>query len=159
MSRILCDIMNSSIGKDFALMGGSAIVFLYRNMYRFSTDLDLDFIGNKNLGIKGEAEIIARQKFDKKILEQIANSYNLKLKPKKQNTKKKEIRFIQYELYYNSFYTRTGILELDISYRYCHSILNTSHISWPFSFPKEFLRLKYKHSDKRNCMLVKLLPW
>mgnify|MGYP001767861519 CR=1 FL=1 len=51
MERILHKISESELlRKDFALMGGSAIVFLYGNVYRLSVDLDLDFINNPNLG-------------------------------------------------------------------------------------------------------------
>ena len=130
MSRVLHGIVSSSIGQDFALMGGSAIVFLYREMYRFSTDLDLDFIGNKDLGKKGESEIKERQKSDKVILEQIADDLTLGIETKKQ----KDERFVQYEFIYRSYYTRTGVVELDMSYKYCHSVLNPVSISWPITF-------------------------
>ena len=62
LTRVLHAITATAMGGDFALIGGSAIVFLYRDMYRFSTDLDLDFVGNRNLGQKGQREVDERQK-------------------------------------------------------------------------------------------------
>jgi hypothetical protein len=130
LSRVLHALCISSIGTDFALMGGSAIVFLYRSMYRFSTDLDLDFIGNKDLGKKGRGEIRQRQTADMVVLESIAGEIGCRLKPKPQAYE----RFVQYEMSYPSYYTRKGIVELDISYRYCHSVLGPASLVWPISF-------------------------
>ena len=74
LTCVLRAITVSEIGRDFALIGGSAIVFLYRDMYRFSTDLDLDFVGNRNLGRKGLREVSARKNRNKDILEAIAQN-------------------------------------------------------------------------------------
>jgi hypothetical protein len=127
LTRVLRHISASPLGGDFALMGGSAIVFLYRDMYRFSTDLDLDFVGNRNLGRKGMREVDERKEKDVAVLEDIARQLGLKFKrrPKPQD------RFVQYELIYPSVYTRTGNVELDISYRYGHSVLGTVSRPWP----------------------------
>jgi len=130
MSRVLHALSVSSIGSDFALMGGSAIVFLYRSMYRFSTDLDLDFIGNKDLGKKGRGEVSQRQKLDMAVLKSIAEKLGCKLK---RNTQEVE-RFVQYEMSYPSYYTRRGVVELDLSYRYCHSVLGVATRPWPINF-------------------------
>ncbi|HED38124.1 MAG TPA: hypothetical protein ENI76_07765, partial [Ignavibacteria bacterium] len=72
LSLVLREISASSIGKDFALIGGSAIVFLYQDMYRFSTDLDLDFIGDKNLGKKSSKEVDKRIVKDEEVFREIA---------------------------------------------------------------------------------------
>lgn len=156
MSRVLHGIASSSIGKDFALMGGSAIVFLYRDMYRFSTDLDLDFVGNKGLGQKGKAEITKRQKSDKAVFEQVSDDLSLKLGSKQQ----RDERFVQYELAFRSWYTRTGVVELDVSYRYCHSVLHTVSRSWPISygdmipsFKVQSLKLEELYANKVLAMV------
>lgn len=127
LTRVLHRISASTLGRDFALMGGSAIVFLYRDMDRFSTDLDLDFVGNRNIGRKGMREVKARKEKDVAALKNIARQLGLKFKrrPKPQD------RFVQYELIYPSVYTRTGSVELDISYRYGHSVLGTVSRPWP----------------------------
>jgi len=75
-------------------MGGSAIVFLYRDMYRFSTDLDLDFVGNPNLGSNGDAEIRKIRRGHKKVLTEIARSLGMQLIEVKQS--KPILRFVQY---------------------------------------------------------------
>lgn len=127
LTRVLRVITDSAMGGDFALVGGSAIVFLYREMYRFSTDLDLDFVGNRNLGRTGKREVDARQKQDRKRLERIARDLGLTFKVRS----KPADRFAQYELIYPSAYTRKGGVELDISYRYGHSVLGTVSRPWP----------------------------
>lgn len=129
LTSVLRAFMASGLGKDFVLMGGSAIVFLYRDMYRVSTDLDLDFVGNPNLGRKGIREVEARKKKDVAVLEEIARQLGLKfkLRPKSQP------RFVQYEMIYPSAYTRTGRVELDVSYRYGHSVLGPVSRPWPIS--------------------------
>lgn len=127
LTHALRAITASDLGRDFALMGGSAIVFLYRGMYRFSTDLDFDFIGDRNLGRKGRSEVETRKKKDRSILENIAKRLGMKLKPRGKNRD----RFVQYEMIYSSDYTRTGSIELDISYRYGHSVLGTISRPWP----------------------------
>ena len=127
LTRVLRAITDSAMGGDFALMGGSAIVFLYREMYRFSTDLDLDFVGNRNLGRTGKREVDARQKQDRKRLERIARGLGMTFTVRS----KPGDRFVQYELIYPSAYTRKGGVELDISYRYGHSVLGTVSRPWP----------------------------
>ena len=110
-------------------MGGSAIVFLYRDMYRFSTDLDLDFVGNPNLGSNGEAEIRKIRGGHKKVLTEIARSLGMQLTEVKQS--KPFLRFVQYELQYSSRFARRAVVELDISYRYCHAALGLVKKKWP----------------------------
>lgn len=156
MSRVLHRIASSKIGKDFALMGGSAIVFLYRDMYRLSTDLDLDFVGNKDLGKKGKAEIKERQKSDKRILEQIAGELSLRFESMRQ----KDERFVQYRLSFKSLYRPTGVVELDVSYRYCHSALSPISRSWPItygtiipSFKVQSLKLEEIYASKILAMV------
>jgi len=127
LTRVLRAITVSEIGRDFALMGGSAIVFLYRDMYRFSTDLDLDFVTNRNLGKKGKQEVSARQNRDKDILEAIARNLGMGFKI----ISEKADRFAQYELTYRSMYKRSDSVELDISYRYGDSVLGTVAREWP----------------------------
>ena len=127
LTRVLRAITVSEIGRDFALMGGSAIVFLYRDMYRFSIDLDLDFVGNRNLGKKGMREVSVRQSTDKDILEAIARNLGMGFKI----TSEKAVRFTQYEFTYRSMYRRSDSVELDISYRYGDSVLGTVVREWP----------------------------
>ena len=129
LTSVLRAITASDLGQDFALIGGSAIVFLYRKTYRFSTDLDLDFVGNRNLGRKGMRAVATRKDKDYVILEDIAGRFGLKFKrrPKPQD------RFVQYEMIFPSAYTRTGSIELDISYRYGHSVLGTVSRPWPIA--------------------------
>jgi hypothetical protein len=129
LTRVLRAVTASDLGQNFALMGGSAIVFLYRDMYRFSTDLDFDFVGNRNLGRKGMREVETRKEKDRATLEDISRRLGLKFKrrPKPQD------RFVQYEMIFPSVYTRTGSIELDISYRYGHSVLGTVLRSWPIA--------------------------
>lgn len=129
LTRVLRTITASDLGQDFALMGGSAIVFLYRDMYRFSTDLDFDFVGNRNLGCKGMREVEARKEKDFAVFEEIARQLGLKFKP----LPKPQPRFVRYEMIFSSAYTRTGSVELDISYRYGHSVLGTVSRSWPIA--------------------------
>lgn len=126
LTRVLHAITASDLGQVFALIGGSAIVFLYREMYRFSTDLDLDFVGNRNLGRKGVREVETQKDKDHAILEDIARQLELKFKP----LPKPQPRFVQYEMIFPSAYTRTGSIELDISYRYGHSVLGTVSRPW-----------------------------
>lgn len=129
LTRVLRALTVSDLGRDFALIGGSAIVFLYRGMYRFSTDLDMDFVANRNLGRKGMREVVMRKDKDRTLLEGLAQTLGMKFKspPKSQD------RFVQYELTYPSAYTRRGSVELDISYRYGHSVLGTVSRPWPIA--------------------------
>lgn len=129
LTRVLHAISATAMGKDFALMGGSAIVFLYRDMYRFSTDLDLDFVGNRNLGRRGQHEVNERQRQDRETLDGVAHDLGMTFKNRSQPGN----RFTQYELTYRSAYTRKGSVELDISYRYGHSVLGTATRQWPIT--------------------------
>ena len=63
MKNILKAMQETPLSKDFALMGGSAIAFLYGNIYRLSVDLDLDYIANPGLGREGSHEIEELQKY------------------------------------------------------------------------------------------------
>jgi len=74
-------------------------------------------------------EVEARKEKDSGVFEDIARQLGLKFKrrPKPQD------RFVQYELIYPSIYTRTGNVELDVSYRYGHSVLGTISRPWPIS--------------------------
>ena len=51
-------------------------------------------------------------------------------------------RFVQYGLEYPSLYTRTGVVELDMSYRYCHSVLGPVMRPWPLSIAGVLPRFK-----------------
>lgn len=133
LTRVLAEFSGSPIGKDFGLMGGSAIVYLYGDLYRFSIDLDLDFIANGELGREDLGELSARHKKDEQILSGIAAKLNLdyqKIPPKKN-----ENRFRQYRMYYRSVYSKGGrnTVDLDLSYRYCHSVLPIMLREWPLS--------------------------
>ena len=129
LSKVLSQISQSSLSKDFALMGGSAIVFLYRDMYRLSTDLDLDFIGNPSLGSDGDAEIRRIRTAHKRVWLEIARTLGMELTEVKQS--KPILRFVQYELEYSSRFARRAVVELDISYRYCHAVLDPVSRKWP----------------------------
>jgi|GEM_PF-2298425 len=153
LTRALHALSISSIGPDFALMGGSAIVFLYRDMYRFSTDLDLDFIGNKNLGKKGRGEIKQRQKSDMAVLKSIAGKLGCTLNRKKQE----DDRFVQCEMSYPSYYTRTGVVELEMSYRYCHSVLGVVSLQWPISFDSIVPKFKVRSLQQEELYASKAL--
>jgi len=134
LSRVLREISNAEFSKDFALMGGSAIVFLYSDLYRFSTDLDLDFVGNKNLGVYGKPEIKDQIKSDKEKLEGIAKSLGMKLKygtDVKSLAQAASARFVQYVLEYPSLYFDPGRIEIDLSYRYCHTVQKPVMKPWP----------------------------
>ena len=156
LSRALYAISKSPISRDFALIGGSAIVFLYRDLYRFSTDLDLDFIGNVNLGKKGTDEIKKRIKADQIVLRKIARDLGMKFSLRGTPVD----RFVQYGLEYRSEYTRTGIVELDMSYRYCHSALGPVSRAWPLvlesivpSFKVQTLKPEELYASKVTAML------
>jgi predicted nucleotidyltransferase component of viral defense system len=127
LTRVLHRISTSALQDDFALIGGSAIVFLYRDMYRFSTDLDLDFVADRHLGHRGLSQVIAREKRDQNALRDIAKTLGMTFVVRRAP----KDRFVQYELSYPSLYTRRGTVELDISYRYGHSVLGIVARSWP----------------------------
>lgn len=157
LSRVLHSISTAPIAKDFALIGGSAIVFLYRDMYRFSTDLDLDFIGNRSLGKLGTPEIAEQLKKDRTVLQRLARGLGMEFNVLRA---KPGERFVQYQLEYRSEYTRSGGVELDISYRYCHSVLGPVSRPWPITFgeilPKfrvQSLKMEELYASKVLAML------
>lgn len=127
LSRLLQGVMQSDLGGDFALMGGSAIVFLYRDMYRISTDLDLDFVGDRKLGRRGQAEVKARIERDRRTLTDIAGGLGMELSGRGG----RQPRFVQYQATYPSLFRRKDAVELDISYRFGHSVLGTVWRPWP----------------------------
>jgi hypothetical protein len=137
LTRVLEALSRSEIANDFALMGGSAIVFLYRDLYRFSTDLDLDFIGDKNLGIEGKSQISDRMQHDQKHLQLLADYLGMELQLSRDTAniaKATTNRFVQYVMNYPSHYRKSkgAAVELDISYRYCHAVLEPVRKPWPF---------------------------
>ena len=129
LSRVLREIMRSDIRDDFVLMGGSAIVFFYGKMYRFSTDLDLDFVGNAQLGARGPHEIKQRISSDARVLKQIAQTLTMTLRQLPQ----KDPRFVQYLLEYPSHFHSNETVEIDISYRHCHAVLPLKKMPWPIA--------------------------
>ncbi len=129
LTRVIHAISNSSLARDFVLMGGSAIVFLYRDMYRFSTDLDLDFVGNRNLGRKGQREVAARMRQDSEVFQGIADDLSMRFKTREEAGP----RFVQHEMIYRSLYRRTDTVELDVSYRYGHSPMGPVSRQWPIA--------------------------
>jgi len=164
LSRILSELSQNRERKDFALMGGSAIVFLHKNMYRFSTDLDLDFIGNKSLGVEGIRQIRERMEKDRSLLRKIAEQLDMSFALAKdvgtiEAAAKR--RFIQYEFTFPSIFRRTGMtVEVDLSYRYCHSVLGTELKPWPITidgilppFQVQTLRPEELYAGKIIAML------
>jgi len=133
LTRILHALSKSPLARDFALMGGSAIVFLHRNMYRLSTDLDLDFVGNSRLGCNGQREVSSRVAKDRRELEAIAGGLGMRFTPKETGGP----RFVQYELRYKSNYRPTDSVELDVSYRYGHTVLDPVSKEWPVATESE----------------------
>jgi predicted nucleotidyltransferase component of viral defense system len=131
LTRVLAEFSGSRIAEDFALMGGSAIVYLHADLYRFSTDLDLDFIANGDLGRENLSDLVARHEKDEKMLSKIADKLGLKCE--KEEKKKDKKRFCQYHMFYDSVYSKgaKNAVDLDLSYRYCHSVLSTQHRKWP----------------------------
>ena len=128
MKNILKEMQKTPMGKEFALMGGSAIAFLYENIYRLSVDLDMDYIANADIGRKGshELEVVQTEHFI--IIEGIGKELGLKVR----NTELTEDRrFAQFEMIYPSVYGGHKSVDLDLGYRYCHSILETNFIDFP----------------------------
>lgn len=121
-SKILCD--------DFALMGGSAIAFLYGNIYRLSVDLDIDYINNPDLGKNGKGEIEEKQKEHVAEVKSLAEDIGLNFEKLKQE----DLRFLQINLNYPSIFGGEVSVELDLGYRYCHSVLGTQKVEWPNIF-------------------------
>ena len=126
LSLILNELVKTDIGKDFALMGGSAIVFLYEELYRVSLDLDMDFIGNPELGKEGSNEIGELQNHHCEIISQVSKSLGLKYKRLKQDDE----RFLQIQLGFASVYGKSDSIDIDMGYRYCHSILDLQKRPW-----------------------------
>lgn len=140
LTRVLEALTRSVVANDFALMGGSAIVFLHRDVYRFSTDLDLDFIGDKNLGSEGKEQFSDRMRNDQKHLRLLAKDLGMTLQLSKDTgsmAKASTRRFVQYEMNYPSLYRRRegAAVEIDLSYRYCHTVLKPVRKPWPFEVP------------------------
>jgi predicted nucleotidyltransferase component of viral defense system len=131
LSLVIHELSESPIKNDFALIGGSAIVFLYKDMYRFSTDLDLDFVGNRKLGVKGKNETQERQEKDRRAFQAMAAKLSMKFKEKKAEND----RFLQYEFMYTSIFGKRSSVELDVSYRYCHAVLGIVRKPWPINVP------------------------
>lgn len=152
LSRVMQAISVSPLAGDFALVGGSALVFLYRDLYRFSTDLDLDFIGNPQLGRRGNAEVTARITSDRAKLKQLAHDLGMRFVTPSRATD----RFVQYRLEYRSEYTRTDAVELDLSYRYCHSVLGAVHRQWPLSIEGFLPRFKVQTLTQEELYASKL---
>lgn len=139
LTRVLEALTRSVVANDFALVGGSAIVFLHRDVYRFSTDLDLDFVGDKDLGSEGKRQVSDRMKNDQKHLRRIAKDLGMTLQLSKDTgsmPKASTQRFVQYEMVYPSHYRKIGAtVEIDLSYRYCHTVLKPVRKPWPFGVP------------------------
>ncbi len=126
LSLILNKLVKTDIGRDFALMGGSAIVFLYETMYRVSLDLDMDLIGNPELGKEGSTEIKELQNHHCKIISRVSDSLGLKYRRLKQDDE----RFLQTQLGFASIYGKSDSIDIDMGYRYCHSVLNLQKKPW-----------------------------
>ncbi|MBP6872916.1 MAG: nucleotidyl transferase AbiEii/AbiGii toxin family protein [Ignavibacteriaceae bacterium] len=135
MERILHKISESELLRnDFALMGGSAIVFLYGNVYRLSVDLDLDFINNPNLGKDDRGEIRELQRKHIGEFQRIAGELNMGF----EEIPPDDERFIQLKMNYNSVvYASEYSVELDLGYRYCSTIFGVQEVSWPNHFKIE----------------------
>ena len=128
MKNILTEMQRTELGKEFALMGGSAIAFLYGNIYRLSVDLDLDYIANADIGRRGSHEIEDVQNIHFKLIQDIGAKLDLKVK---QTELTKDKRFAQFEMIYPSVYGGERSVDLDLGYRYCHAILETNVIDFP----------------------------
>lgn len=135
MERILHRISESALlRRDFALMGGSAIAFLYGNIYRLSVDLDLDFINNPYLGKDDRDEISELQRNHIGEFQKIADELKMKLEQLPQEDE----RFIQLKMTYHSVvYPNEYSVELDLGYRYCSTILGVQEVDWPNHFKIE----------------------
>ena len=112
LSLVLNELVKTDIGTDFALMGGSAIVFLYENMYRLSVDLDMDYIGNPELGKEGSTDIKELQNHHCGISRRISKDLGLKYKPLEQGDE----RFLQIQLGFTSIYAKSASIDLDMGY-------------------------------------------
>ncbi|MGD2086501.1 MAG: nucleotidyl transferase AbiEii/AbiGii toxin family protein [Candidatus Aminicenantes bacterium] len=130
ISRILEYFMNTKLKKEFALMGGSAIAFLYEKVYRLSLDIDLDYVGNPGLGKGGSDEIQQVQERHLESIKDIAKSLGLKVMVEP----RKDPRFLQIHLQFPSIYGMKPSIDLDLGYRYCHSVLDLQEKEWPKTF-------------------------
>jgi len=130
MSTILYHLMQTQFKKDFALIGGSAIAFLYGKIYRLSIDIDMDYIGNPDLGRHDSSDIKEIQKKHISIIKDISKKLKLKTKVLDQD----DSRFLQIQLEYKSEYGPVKSVDFDLSYRYCHSVFPVKTISWPDKF-------------------------
>lgn len=130
LARVIKELVKTEVGKNFALMGGSAIVFLYENVYRLFVDLDIDYIGNPELGKEGSEDIKELQESHCEIIQQVSQSLGLGYKPVPQ----KEERFLRIQFLYQSYYTKWGSIDLDMGYRYCHSVLDPPKKQWGVPF-------------------------
>lgn len=134
MTQISKEIYKSEFLKnDFALMGGSAIAFLYGNIYRLSVDIDLDYISNHDLGKYDRNEITDLQSRHMSEFEKIAHRLKLEYQPVNQE----DNRFLQLTMSYKSIYGQQKTIELDLGYKYCHSVLGTKKAVWPNIFEIE----------------------
>ncbi|GAH35999.1 unnamed protein product [marine sediment metagenome] len=134
MTQISKEIYKSEFLKnDFALMGGSAIAFLYGNIYRLSVDIDLDYINNHDLGKYDRNEITDLQSRHMSEFEKIAHRLKLEYQPVNQE----DNRFLQLTMSYKSIYGQQKTIELDLGYRYCHTVLGTKKAVWPNIFEIE----------------------
>jgi len=129
LTWILDELMLNEFKKDFALMGGSAIVFMYEDMYRLSVDIDIDYIRNPDLGRESHDEIKDLQNSHISQVKQIANKLNLDLKIIDQGS-----RYLQLQLLYKSVFGPIRSIDLDMGYRYCHSVIVPNNIAWPNIF-------------------------
>jgi len=139
MKNILKAMQKTPLSHDFALMGGSAIAFLYENIYRLSIDLDLDYIANPDLGREGSYEIEELQNKHFKFIQDIGDQLNLKVN---QIELTKDRRFAQFQLTYPSVYGGTKSVDLDLGYRYCHSILEPNIIDFPDFIDKDKIKVR-----------------
>jgi len=130
LSRILKHFMNTELKKDFALMGGASITFLYEKVYRLSIDIDLDYVANPRLGRGGSDEIQKVQSRHLEIIKDMATLLGLKYITDPQ----KDERFIQIHLQFPSSYGMKPSIDLDLGYRYCHSVLDLEEKEWPDTF-------------------------
>jgi predicted nucleotidyltransferase component of viral defense system len=129
LSWILQELCVTEIGRDFALMGGSAIVFMHEDIYRLSVDIDLDYVANPDLGRNSFEEIKELQNLHRGLVEQISKKFAIRFKVLKQTN-----RFMSLQLLYRSVFGPERSIDLDMGYRYCHSVLKPDQMKWPNMF-------------------------
>lgn len=140
LTRVIKELVKTEVGKNFVLMGGSAIVFLYENMYRLSIDLDMDYIGNSELGKGGLEEIIKLQENHCKIIRSVSQSLGLRYK----HIPQKEERFLRIQLSFPSYYTKFSYIDLDMGYRYCHTVIDPPIKQWESPFLINLTKVQFK---------------